>query len=421
MLKKPVKTKINIIDSIMGSGKTSWAIRYMKNAPAYQKFIYITPFTNEVERVITSVDRNFKQPQANCKGKTKLEDIKRLLAEGENIVSTHSLFRRIDQEIIDLLDMENYTLILDEVMNVVEQMDEISRDDLKMLYDKQIIEVDKKGFVQWKQSDYSEGFFEGVRNLANSGNLMMYEDEKGEPVAAYWTFPVETFKSFNDIFILTYMFNGQMQRAYFDLFRQEYVYYSVSNYNGEYKLSEYVSYGNEDRSKIKELINIYYPNVRDKKDMNKAGNKTSSFSVSDLKRKTKSTETKKLIKNHGYNFYRHKCKVSTEEVMWTTFKQFEKSLMPTGLKEHFVSVNARATNEFQHKSTCIYLANIYLNPITKNFFSKQGVEIKEDLYAVSELLQWIFRSRIRTGQSIDVFIPSKRMRTLLEKYLDNKI
>lgn len=73
----------------MGSGKTSWTIQFMRSAPAYQKFIYITPFKNEVERVITSVDRDFKQPQANNKNETKLEDIKRLIADGENIVSTH--------------------------------------------------------------------------------------------------------------------------------------------------------------------------------------------------------------------------------------------------------------------------------------------------------------------------------------------
>ena len=30
LLKRPVQTKINIIDSIMGSGKTSWAIQFMK-------------------------------------------------------------------------------------------------------------------------------------------------------------------------------------------------------------------------------------------------------------------------------------------------------------------------------------------------------------------------------------------------------
>ena len=42
---------ITVIDSIMGSGKTTWAIDYMNKAPADQKFIYITPFLNEVDRI----------------------------------------------------------------------------------------------------------------------------------------------------------------------------------------------------------------------------------------------------------------------------------------------------------------------------------------------------------------------------------
>ncbi|MFE8695968.1 hypothetical protein ACFYKT_06350 [Cytobacillus sp. FJAT-53684] len=421
LYKHATQMKINIIDSIMGSGKTSWAIQHMKNAPAYQKFIYITPFTNEVERVITSVNRDFKQPQADFKGETKLEDIKRLIGNGENIVSTHSLFQRVDSEIIDLLEMENYTLILDEVMNVVEQMDEFSKDDLKMLYTKDVIEVDEKGFVHWKQADYKEGFFEKIRNLANSGNLMMYEDESREPVAVYWTFPAETFQCFDDIYILTYMFDGQIQRAYFDLFGRHYIYKSIEKEGNEYKLADYISYSSEKRSQIRELVNIYYPRITDKKNMNKIGSKTTSFSVSDLKNKTKATETKRVLKNCAYNFYRHKCKVPTDEVMWTTFKQFKTQLTPTGLKEQFVSVNARATNEFQHKSTLIYFANIYTNPVTKNFFSRQGVEVNMDLFALSELLQWIFRSRIRTGKPINVYIPSMRMRTLLEKYLNNEM
>ncbi|HGO9415610.1 TPA: DEAD/DEAH box helicase family protein [Bacillus cereus] len=420
LLKHSVHTKINIIDSIMGSGKTSWAIQFMKNAPAYQKFIYITPFINEVERIITSVNRNFHQPQADCKGETKLEDIKRLISEGKNIVSTHSLFRNINSEVIDLLDMENYTLILDEVMDVIEQVD-VSKDDLKMLTENEVIGVNQNGVVHWKQLDYRKGYFEKLRNLANSGNLMMYEDKGNEPSALYWIFPVDIFKCFEEVFILTYMFDGQIQRAYFDLFGQEYVYQSVVKEGDNYKLAPYVSFKNEDRSHLKELINIYYLSPKDKKDMNKMGNKHNYFSVSDLKKKTKNKDTKKVIRDNAYNFYRNKCNVPTTEVMWTTFKEFKDSLAPMGLKEHFVSVNARATNQFQHKRTCIYLANIYTNPLIKHFFNKQGIQLNGDLFALSELLQWLFRSRIRTGKSIDVFIPSKRMRTLLEQYLNNEI
>lgn len=417
---KPTQTKINVIDSIMGSGKTSWAIQFMKNAPIYQKFIYITPFKGEVDRVISSVDRDFKQPVADDKSDTKLQNIKRLIAEGENIVSTHSLFKSIDSEVNDLLEMESYTLILDEVMNVIEQVD-ISKDDLKMLSVNEVIEVDNKGVVHWKQPNYKKGYFEKLRNLANSGNLMMYTDQSNNPISVYWTFPVDTFKCFEEIYILTYLFDGQIQRAYFDLFDQKYSYHSIIKEENEYKLAPYVSYKKEDRSHLKELIDIYYLSAKDKRDLNKMGNNSSHFSVSDLKKKTKSKDTKKAIKDNAYNFYYNKCKVPTDEVMWTTFKEFKDNLTPRGLKGHFVSVNARATNEYKHKSTCIYLANIYMNPLTSHFFTKQGVKVNIQLYALSELLQWLFRSRIRTGQPINLYIPSVRMRTLLEQYLDNQI
>ena len=166
LCKNPIETKINIVDSIMGSGKTSWAIQFMKEAPQYKKFLYITPFKSEVERVISSVNSDFKQPLIDDHHNTLLKDIKRLIANGDNIVSTHSLFRSMDSEVIDLLDMENYTLILDEVMDVIEQVD-ISRDDLKMLTENEVIEVDSKGVVRWKQSDYKTGYFEKLRNIAN--------------------------------------------------------------------------------------------------------------------------------------------------------------------------------------------------------------------------------------------------------------
>ena len=104
--------------------------------------------------------------------------------------------------------------------------------------------------------------------------------------------------------------------------------------------------------------------------------------------------------------------------MWTTFKEFENTLLPKGLSNSFVAVNSRATNQYQDKSVCIYLANRFMKPVTKKFFSKHDVQVDEDKFALSELLQWLFRSRIRNGQPINVYIPSKRMRTLLIDYLE---
>ena len=61
---------------------------------------------------------------------------------------------------------------------------------------------------------------------------------------------------------------------------------------------------------------------------------------------------------------------------------------------------------------------IYIQ-ISNNFFNLKGIEFNEDEYALSELIQWIFRSAIRDGKSINIYLPSKRMRTFLINWLNN--
>ena len=48
----------------------------------------------------------------------------------------------------------------------------------------------------------------------------------------------------------------------------------------------------------------------------------------------------------------------------------------------------------------------------------KGVSVDEDTWALSELIQWIFRSAIRENNEINVYIPSERMRNLLIEWLN---
>ena len=66
-------------------------------------------------------------------------------------------------------------------------------------------------------------------------------------IALIWTFPVEIFKAFQDIYICTYMFDAQIQKYYYDMYGIEYVKKSVNN--GE--LIPYVAHKGKH-----ELINI---------------------------------------------------------------------------------------------------------------------------------------------------------------------
>ena len=67
-----------------------------------------------------------------------------------------------------------------------------------------------------------------------------------------------------------------------------------------------------------------------------------------------------------------------------------------------------------------FMLNLFMNPNEVNYFISQNVKVNEELLAVSDMLQWIFRSSIRDDKPINIYIPSSRMRNLLKDWLDNK-
>ena len=105
----------------MGAGKSSALINLINNSKNDVRFIYVTPYLKEVERIIEKCpDKNFKQPFINEEFKySKLRGLKILLGQQQNVVTTHALFHYFDDEIIDLVYNGNYILILDEVVDVI--------------------------------------------------------------------------------------------------------------------------------------------------------------------------------------------------------------------------------------------------------------------------------------------------------------
>ena len=66
------------------------------------------------------------------------------------------------------------------------------------------------------------------------------------------------------------------------------------------------------------------------------------------------------------------------------------------------------------------MIDLYMVPVVKMFIESRGVKVDQDQYALSALVQWIFRSAIRDGKPINLFIPSERMRGLLLDWLNPK-
>ena len=60
-----------------------------------------------------------------------------------------------------------------------------------------------------------------------------------------------------------------------------------------------------------------------------------------------------------------------------------------------------------------------MNATERQFYQSHGIEVDQDLYALSIMCQWLWRSAIRDGKEVQVYIPSKRMRTILENWIDS--
>lgn len=384
--------KINVVDAIMGAGKTSAAINYI-NEHRENKYIYITPYLSEIERINKACKFSF--PIKYTDNTPKSIDLKNLLNRGENIVTTHAMFHCFDDEIIDLCYSQGYVLIMDEVTDVVEPY-MMYKKDLEILL-RDFVSTDDAGILHWTATEYTDKF-KKEKQLCDLGCLAIYSD-----IAMVWMFPIKVFNAFRETYLLTYLFDAQVQKYYYDYYGLQYRYlYVTDDYHFTEEPREYHQTAN--------LINI----IEDKK-LNMIGDAETALSKTWYCRNANNVLIKTLKKNL-YNFFNNRG-YSGKNGIWTTFSDYRKELSGKGFTKSFLPVNARATNEYRERNVVAYLANRYFNPVIKNFFTSKGIEVNEDAFAVSEMLQFIWRSAIRDGKPITAYIPSSRMRRLLNEWI----
>lgn len=399
--------KVNIVDAIMGAGKTQSIMNYINQSEPDKKFLVITPFLDEITRYRTYCkEKNFKSPKFE-KQKTKLDNIKYLIEKGENIVSTHALFQKFDNELIDICRAQNYTLIMDEVANVIDEYT-ITKQDFEILKNTYVtINPETKQLI-WKEeySDY-KGKFDNEKRLCELGSLVCYGND-----LMVWLFPIETFNSFRNIFILTYKFELQLQRYYYDYYGLQYKFWSVEGNDLEnYHLVNYNPNKNYLDYNYEKLIHIC---EMDK--MNLIGDRDTDLSKSWYSRNKNNTSIK-VLKNNIINFFRNIRNDNSSDNIWTTFKDYQSLLKGKGYTKGYLPLNSRATNEYRDRTSVVYPVNRYLNPFVKNFFNINGIDVDENGFALSEMLQFIWRSAIRDGKEVWVYIPSVRMRNLLRQWI----
>lgn len=388
----------------MGSGKTTWTINNLLNQNLNENILYITPYLDEVKRIKNATDRKMFEPEN--KGSGKIGNIAKLLTNQMDIVSTHELFRRFDNNCKAALQDNDYTLILDETLTAVEPYHFTGKDDYKYLLQNGDIKVSDDGLIEWVGSELDTRF-DDVRILATNRCLFKVDDK-----FFLWHFPHAIFKLFKKVYVLTYLFEGSLMKYYFDLYNIEYQKKSIKLIDGEYTL---VNFYNPDKILYKERINIYNGTLNEN-----ISQKDNVLSSTWCKNNYNKKELVQIQKNF-YNYCRNIAKTNSKYIMWTSFKDCKPKLSGKGYTNGFVPCNCRATNDHRNATCLMYAVNWYENPEITKFFKQHGITINQNQLALATLLQWIWRSNIRVTDSekiINIYIPSKRMRNLFLEWLN---
>lgn len=391
---------IHVVDSIMGSGKTQAILRMInEDTEKVRKWLYITPYLDEVDRVIRECPRQeFVQPK---KFGSKSLNFQTLVLEGKNIATTHALFTYMNGATMSVLRDAGYTLVIDEVLEDVAYVPIKEWDE--QIMKNGLASINDEGAVVWEKSDY-EGVFDVYKAAANAGRL--YQVESGVYLSV---FPYKFLDSFQDVYVLTYMFDAQIMRYMLDFNGVAYDKLSAEKTDSGYELITYTNAYNHE----------YYASrihILDHTKLNSIGERYWDLSSTWYKKHESTGEVEQIGKN-CYNFFHNIAHQKTDSCMWTTFKAYQKKACPRGYKKGFLAQNARATNQFADRVAVAYTVNQFMLTPTKMFLQNNGIAVDENAYALSNMIQFIWRSNIRQGGEVDVYVPSSRMRELLLDFM----
>ena len=311
------------------------------------------------------------------------------------------------------MSKNKYVLYIDEVMECVEHCKEFSNSDFKMLFNHNLISIADDGRILWNHDNEPNyrGKFDRLKSLCENGNLFRYKDKMN-----FWIFPTDFLEQFSEVFILTYLWKGSLMDAY-----TKAAGYKVHHHTlVKFELAPYTSIDEGPmRAKIKSLITIMTdPKLNAIGDIPKFGKNPNRLSSSGYAKQ--GNDCLKQIKNLIYNYFNNRVEGSAGVAMWTCYTSQRPKLKGAGYAKGFVACNARATNEHRHRTNLAYMIDLYMVPVVKMFIESRGVKVDQDQFALSALVQWIFRSAIRDGKPINLFIPSERMRGLLLDWLNPK-
>lgn len=478
--------KINVVDGIMGSGKSSAIINLIKmHKHDYPEshFLIIVPYLTEINRYSKEL-QGFKSIVTDTL--PKKVTLKKLLQNKKDIICTHSLFLQNPDLINELAT--DYILIVDEALNslisptvfpnlldsnnlkndIVQEDNNFTISDKAHTYTFTNWDIDNmisnkfliksstnENLLTWNTSNETTSIYSSLEDYFKQYDVYCFSSEENNSNYYVTLFPIKAFNIFKNIYVLTYIWDAQIMKAYFDFYGAQYNYlYPIPHITISDESNKFVGKLGENSYYLLHLKKQYYNTESIILQKARLNISIPSYKLDEYNLLVKDSDSRCALFNNikpnlSYTFYTTKLNSDIGLDFLKTIKKNIKNLMANNVPRNllknakiiwtvydcakediskgcryinlnnYIPINTKATNEYKDSNILIYLVNRYLNPCILNFITKYcNSDFNMDLYSLSELIQWIWRSAIRDDKAICIYIPSSRMLNLFLEWIN---
>lgn len=407
-------TKIEVLDKIMGSGKTTSILNWCEANPD-TPYLYVTPLLSESEgRVVEAcVEAKFIAPNTK-EFTTKGEHLLDLLGSGVNISITHALYSSLKEPHLIWIKANKYTVILDEEVSFIEPFNAgYTKDDFSYLRELKQFDVLEDGKLVWLNDEIEGGAkYAKLANMCRLG--MVYQAKRSEDMFVT-QLPMGLIHSADRVILLTYLFKGSILSSFLQLKGIDVVDFTD------------VAVKEVTKKSLESLVEF----IGEKQIRDWAGESMSSswYAKATPKQLTKIGNTIRNIADAN--------QVTNADLVWCVpgnlvnpTRKGARKVSPRGFTAGTGEINdegiaqgcylactARATNAYRDRSVIVHAFNRFPHVSVSSFLQDYGVEVDNNQFALSELVQFVWRTQIRDGKPIKLCILSKRMRKLFQDWL----
>lgn len=433
--------EIEVIDELMGNGKTTTVLRCIENdyITNGRKWLYCTEYLNELH---TRTEENPDAAGLWCfptnDAGTKLSSFLSLVNERKGLIGiTHNLLKLLatQPDAQAFMLWRGYSLYIDETISLIDVC-KVKQGDFMMWLNNGLIAIDSAQngkVIRTDKEANTAGLastFDWFEKECRSGciHASIRQSEKGTlfvPVTDH--VPAGMLRKFDRVILTTYLFEGSAMHSYFKL-------NNITPIKSDIGVQNRVT-----MQQVRELLRI-----DDKYNRHFEGHSLSASwykealagkhpKVIDLLNRTirNAAEKHGCDKNHSLLGYTHPTDLLPNGGKQKGFVKPERYKPQVFIKGSdgkptkavdrsrscFIPCNARASNEYAHKKVMIHAFNRYPNQAVKSYLEDVGFPIDQDRFALSEMVQWIWRSCIRKGEELTVIVLSERMNKLLKEWL----